>query len=633
MSFPKVLPLTGRWRKWLLVLAAVLLLPVLGLWAGKDWIVGKIEISVRERLAARGLTAEWRDVSWKLWRGGAVFEEFTLRDAAAEERRPVVEMEWLAVRMPLWELFTPGPRAMIWRIPNSRVALTDAEGSIVLEEVSARFETRRGKIIVKEAEARAGGLTVDLKGEIITRKEPLRPAPKFVMRLRAVRGTLGALDFSGDGGKFHVKGKFTVDASNPSFNWTAQLKGHGKDVIWKKVKLAKAGAKAELSSTADSTINAGVVAADGKSEAVIRRQDWKGSPFVFEGRLEDKAGRVDHYRGEYEKGSFRVDSLAGDADLWAMASAVPAMADDRPSMLEFRRFPPIEAKDIRWRRDEGWTIASARTTGPGAAVIFLEGREVGIGDLTGAASYGGGRWLLSDIRGDIFGGSLAVSGSYAGRKLSKAQVKGEGLRLAQIKQAGSKGGSSKTPGVLSVNYSGSARFREREFDGEGIMKLENAPVIEVPLLDQVHDLFAAIIPGVERAKAGEGRFEANFTSRGNIVRVGRFEAKGGTLVVDAEGTVDLEKETVSGTARGKLTGVPGVVTSPLSRLLEMEVGGTIDRIRVKRLAPGQIISNAAEGVVDVIEDAVKGTEKAGERVRGKSPRSPSRWFDKWKKNR
>ena len=161
MSFPKVLPLTGRWRKWLLVLAAVLLLPVLGLWAGKDWIVGKIETSVRERLAARGLTAEWRDVSWKLWRGGAVFEEFTLRDAA-EERRPVVEMEWLAVRMPLWELFTPGPRAMIWRIPNSRVALTDAEGSVVLEEVSARFETRRGKIIVKEAEARAGGLTVDL---------------------------------------------------------------------------------------------------------------------------------------------------------------------------------------------------------------------------------------------------------------------------------------------------------------------------------------------------------------------------------------------------------------------------------------------------------------------------------------
>lgn len=632
MSFLKAFPLPPRLRKWLLVLAAVFLIPVIGLWAGKGWIVAKIEGSVRERLAARGLTAEWRDASWKLWRGGVVFDEFVLRDAAGE-RKPVAEMERLAVRMPLWELLTPGPRAMIWRIPRSRVVLTDAEGSIVLEEVSARFETHRGKILVKEAEARAGGLTVDLEGEITTRKEPLSPPPKFVMRLRAVRGTLAALDFSGDGGRFLVKGTFTVDASNPSFDWTAQLKGHGKDVIWKKVKFEKAGAKAELSSTSDSLINAGVATEHGKARAVITRKDWKGSPFGFEGTLEDEAKRVDRYQGEYEKGSFRVDRLEGDADLWAMASAVPAMDNDRPSALEFRYFPPIEAEGIRWRRDEGWTVAAARTKGEGVAVIKQDDKEIEIKGLTGAASLGGKTWQLKDVRGELFGGSLAVSGSYSGGQLSKSSVKGENLRLAQIKQAVSKGKPSKTPGILSVNYSGAVRFQEREFDGEGTIRMEKAPVIEVPLLDQVHDLFAAVIPGVERSKSGEGRFDANFTSRGSVVRVGHFEATGGTLVVDARGAVDLKDQSVSGSARGKLTGLPGVVTSPLSRLLEMEVGGTIDRLRVERLRPGKMISNAATGTADVVKDVVKGTGEAGKGVRGKSPRSPSRWFDKWRKDR
>jgi hypothetical protein len=152
----------------------------------------------------------------------------------------------------------------------------------------------------------------------------------------------------------------------------------------------------------------------------------------------------------------------------------------------------------------------------------------------------------------------------------------------------------------------------------------------VPLLDQVHDLFAAIIPGVERAESGEGRFEAHFTSRGHIVSVGSFEASGGTLTVDARGQVDLRKETVSGSARGKLTGLPGVVTHPLSRLLEMEVTGTLDRIQVRRLEAGKIISQAADGTAEVVEEAVRGVREASDGEKRRSPRSPARWFDKWR---
>ncbi len=72
-------------------------------------------------------------------------------------------------------------------------------------------------------------------------------------------------------------------------------------------------------------------------------------------------------------------------------------------------------------------------------------------------------------------------------------------------------------------------------------------------------------------RSGNGRFEADFKGDQNSLEVTRFEAKGGSLAVSAIGTINLKKEHVSGLARGNLAGIPGLVTSPLIRLLEMEV--------------------------------------------------------------
>lgn len=129
--------------------------------------------------------------------------------------------------------------------------------------------------------------------------------------------------------------------------------------------------------------------------------------------------------------------------------------------------------------------------------------------------------------------------------------------------------------------------------------------MEVPLLDGTYDLFAAMIPGVK--PGGDGQFDARFTAGPGMLEVTHFEAAGGSLTLNAAGTVDLEKQRVDGRARGKLRGLPGLVTRPLGRLLEMEEAGPFDDIQLKPHGPATLVSNATSTAlaapVETIEEA------------------------------
>jgi hypothetical protein len=202
----------------------------------------------------------------------------------------------------------------------------------------------------------------------------------------------------------------------------------------------------------------------------------------------------------------------------------------------------------------------------------------------------------------------------------------EQVRMSDLKQLSAKDGGKKSAGVLTARYSGSIVLAARELDGKGSLRLENAPVLEVPLLDQVYDLFSAILPGVERSP--EGEFNAEFRARPDLVEVTRFEAKGGSsLTVSAVGTVDLNKGRVNGRARGKLVGLPGLVTSPLSRLLEMDVSGPYDDIRVKPLGPAKLASNTVSGTVGVAVDTLEETGKISGAIIKEGIKVPFRWLD------
>ncbi len=603
-----------HWRKCAIAAAALIAIFVVVSWFGKGWIADKVTTTMRDSLAKRGLEAKWDDVSWNIWQGGANFRKFSLLENH-DKQRPLVEMDSLQVGVSPWEWIKPEEsRVTTWSVRNSKLILTDHEGSITLENVSVDVKSRTGTIEVKQIKARKGGLEVELDGAVQIPEKAQEPEI-FVMQLEAVRGTLTALDFGERKEKFKVSGSFEVDArKDRPLLWSARLKGSGNGVWWKGMPLKMASADAKLSDK-DSQINASLSSAHGDAQAVITRKGgWNGNPFLFEGTIQDAAKRKDDFRGEYQDQKLTVALLEGKADLWSIAGDFPELAVGRSEALEIRRFPDIKANGIQWSKEQGWSIDNILIRESGEAVVKTHDDEIVLQDLKGSAAHRGNQWLLEAVSADVLGGSISVSGGYRDGLLTKGKVKADGMKLSQIMRALGKKRASEHEGTLNLNYAGAVNFHNRSLNGNGSMRLEDAPVIEVPVLNEVLDLFETIIPGMERSK--EGRFDADFSVDAHLVHVKHFEATGGTLVVIADGDVDLTKETVSGNARGRLTGLPGVVSSPLSALLEMEIGGTLTHIQVKRLSPGKILSNAATGAIDVVKDAINGTKEAKETVDG-----------------
>jgi hypothetical protein len=574
------------------------------------WLPRKLETMAGDRLKARELAGKWDGVGWLPIRGLKI-DNLEIRQTSGD-RALVCRIPHVTVRMPLWRALSRNTRVSDWHVGNEKVIVGDADGEITLEQVSARWEMRAGKIIVHRFKARHQGLVTDLEGEILLKEARSDPKP-FSLKLRGLRGSLLTLDFSGKGKPFKTTGTFHVDVRGNIPVWRSKLNGAGKDVVWKSVKLERATAEADLSSE-ESIIRTDIRLPGGSASAVINKNGWKETPFLFEGTIEDRAGRRNEFNGSFVRRTLEIERLAGDADLFQMARDVPQLADGLPEGMKFLRFPKIDARNIRWHPERDWSIASLEVRGDGAAIITAEKKEIEISSISATMSYDGNFWQIADSGMKAFGGDFSIKGSYKKGSLNRADIRASGIKLAEIKRVTGKSVRKGTRGILSVSYQGSVRLKDRNFNGSGSMRMDDAPVFEVPLLDEVYELFASIVPGA--TSTGEGRFDARFSSKSHLVEVKRFSATGGSLSVTANGTVDLKKETVAGFARGNLSGAPGLLTRPIGKLLEMEVSGRWDNIQVKPVGPAHSISEAAAGSAGKIIDEL---EKIGEKLRGEVP--------------
>lgn len=592
---------------------------------GNGWVANRFEQALTGGLHRQGLHLEWKSSSWDPWRG---LHLTGLRLSQREgNRESIAELDHLHLTLPLAQAFSKEHRITRWKVSGSDVTLHDEEGPVKLRNVSLDLEASTGRVEIRRFRAEAPGLEVDVNGSIRFSPSSKPRSGPLSLRLGAVRATLSTLDFKQDK-PFRVTGDFSIDKQADELTWKTNLAGEGTNLDWKGVRWEKGSAKAVLSS-ANSSIEYDLHTSNGSTRGQVSREDWKESPFVFKGELHDKAGRMDTYNGHWQKGVFTLAHLAGPADLLELSRDVPAMQASVPENLKFHTFPHVELKNLvrKTSGDEpSWKVDSVDFSTKEEVTFTFDGREAKAHDVSIHAAHDGKDWIIQDAKAGILGGSVTVEGRLREKTLQQARVTAERVKLSELKQLAGKPGSSR--GVISGNFRGTVHLAKARADGSGSMRLDNAPILEVPLLDEVYDLFNTLIPGVKRAE--EGRFEADFKMDGSIVDVSRFEATGGSLTVSAVGKVNLDKRTVSGRARGKLTGLPGLVTSPLSRLLEMDVGGPYDKIRVQPLGPAKLASNTASGTVGVVVDTIEETGKITGTVLTEGVKLPFRLLDREK---
>lgn len=307
----------------------------------------------------------------------------------------------------------------------------------------------------------------------------------------------------------------------------------------------------------------------------------KRAPWNFAGSITDAHGQADRVAGSYEPESaaLRVARLEGKANLLEILSNFPGVAERILKIFKLKSSPEIAVKDFHFQPGIPVSFGSLRVVSPTEVSVIVKGRPLVIDDLTGEVAFDGEAWKFSQTRGRVLGGAFSLEGTYDDGALRGAKVSAANLCLRALKPWLGHEQASLGDACLFFDYEGTIGHEPSQLSGSGSIRLENAPVMHVPLLEQTYELFSALVSIVQRR--GKESFTATFTTDKGFADISQFAAKGEAVTITATGTLDLVHGKISGHALGNLRGIAGILTSPLSHTMEMELSGSLDNIRVR----------------------------------------------------
>ncbi len=599
------------------------LLAIVAGWILGVWISGRIESVLKEGLRARGLEISWGKSMWDPIRGTRL-RGIRLVEAGGS-RKPIGELENLNLKIPLTQFLGKADRITFWQTDDSGISLHDRHGSSVkIQQISLRLTVTSDQIVIEQLSVKDRALSFDLTGSIKLRSGEELPSGPIRPDLSPIRDTLAMLDVRQGTGPFHITGNLDVDTRGAAPAWVGRLKGVGGNLEWKGVHYSKVTVNAELT-TEQSLLHCELSTPNGSCGGVVEIPNARDQALTFEGTLRDARGHGNPFQGNYQNRVLTVENLEGEADLLAIARDFPQISTAFKDRVKFETFPHILARDIRKSAGTPWTIGSLEIKSSNTLKVAIDQRQLEVENLSANGSFDGNEWNIASSKANLMGGEFSLKGRHREGVLRRSTLVFDGIRVAELKQLANQGAARKGGGILTGRFQGELDFRRARLDGVGSVRMDKAPVIEVPLLDEVYELFTAMIPGVKRPN--DGAFHAEFKADGDQLEVTRFEAKGGSsLTISAKGTVDLTKHRVAGRARAKLVGVPGLLTSPLSRLLEMEVAGPYEDIRVKPLGPVKLASNTVSGTVDVPIDVLEETGRITGTLLKEGIKMPFEWM-------
>lgn len=343
----------------------------------------------------------------------------------------------------------------------------------------------------------------------------------------------------------------------------------------------------------------------GAADLTISTDDYQRGNLAFAGSIADSRGRADRFSATYRRDSstVQVAQLTGNADLLEFATNFPSIPARLPQNIKLRSFPEIAVSNFIWREGKTPIVESLRFLSPANLTVIVKGRPLALDQVTGLASFDGQRWKLARVSGRVFDGQATIDGIYEGDTLRDATIAASNIHVAQLRPWTGESQGSLGDATLALDFRGTLSSTSSRISGAGQVRLENAPIVKVPLLDQTYALFSVLSSPLQRK--GSGQLEAKFTASKGVVTVSQFTARSDAARVTATGTVDLNRRQVDGRARGNIRGLFGVVTGPLSRALEMQVSGPLDNIRVRPVGFGGALAGTLKGTAEMVPKTLK----------------------------
>jgi hypothetical protein len=244
----------------------------------------------------------------------------------------------------------------------------------------------------------------------------------------------------------------------------------------------------------------------GSTALELSSADWPRTPLHFTGSLTDSHGLIDRVTGRYqqEPAELRIAQLSGKANLLEYATNFPGLTAPPSESFGFRAFPEIAVTDFTYRPGKSMTLGSLRLVNPADLTVTFRDRPVAIDRVEGQVGFDGRAWKLSRIRGRLFDGQFSLDGSYENGTLRRADITASNLHLAEFKAWQGDTANSIGAAVLAFDYRGAIGSDLLQFTGAGAIRMENAPIVKVPLLDQTYALEYFNRPAAASFKEGCG---------------------------------------------------------------------------------------------------------------------------------
>lgn len=243
-----------------------------------------------------------------------------------------------------------------------------------------------------------------------------------------------------------------------------------------------------------------------------------------------------------------------------MDDVAPAVFEGTFSLLREHRPPP------------SWNV---KVTAPGRVSVLVLRRTWPLDQFVGRLVCENNTLDLTS-GATLFGGKFGASLQFpdAGKPGHNASIVLDRVSFARLAQVVDP--LRKTEGGISGNFSYYMESAQPEtLRGTGKASLEEGNIFALPLLGPLSGLVKALMPDEPDAGYSVARSATStVTVAAGKIMLPDFEASTGAFRLTASGNVDFLRDKVDFIARVTLRGAPGIILTPISKLLEYTASGT-----------------------------------------------------------